>query len=423
MTPPSARWFRLFLPFAGGYFLSYLYRTVNAVVGPVLSNELSLGAADLGLLTSTYFIAFGAAQLPLGILLDRYGARRIEAGLLLLAAAGAAVFACSDGIVMLAVGRGLIGLGVSACLMAAFKFFSQWFTAERQASLTGWIMTSGTLGALAASAPLDAVLRVASWREVFFGLSAITAGIIVWLWRGVPEKPPSGRPQSFAQLAGGLRQIVGRLHFWRFATISLAQVGGFMAVQSLWSSAWLIHVNGYSRSEAAAHLTMMNASMAVAYFLIGLSSTWLARRGVQTIHLLGGGLTLALLSLLAIVTQASGHHYLLWGAYGFFSSVGTLNYGVTAAGFSGELSGRVNTLLNLLSFVGAFMLQWGMGLLIDALKAAGHSPASAHTGAFVLLCALQAASLSWFCFCGWRARREAKIMTTSAPAKNKDEKS
>ena len=259
----AASWFRLFLPFAGGYFLSYLYRTANAVVGPVLTNELSLGAADLGLLTSTYFITFAAAQIPLGILLDRFGARRVEAALLLLAVAGAAVFACGDGIGMLAAGRALIGLGVSACLMASFKSFSQWFPAERQASLAGWIMTAGTLGALAASGPLDAILHVATWRQVFWGLAVITGGVTLWLWFAVPEKPPPARPQSFAQLVGGLLQIVSRLHFWRFASIAFAQVGGFNAVQSLWSSVWLMNVNGYSRSEAAQYLTTMNAAMAL----------------------------------------------------------------------------------------------------------------------------------------------------------------
>ena len=86
---------RLFLPFAAAYFLSYHFRTANAVIGPVLSDEMSLGAADLGLLTSAYFLAFGAAQLPLGMLLDRFGARRVESALLLIAAAGAAVFALS----------------------------------------------------------------------------------------------------------------------------------------------------------------------------------------------------------------------------------------------------------------------------------------------------------------------------------------
>ena len=117
-------WLKLFLPFAGAYFLSYLYRTANAVIGPVLSAELALGAAGLGLLTSAYFLSFAAAQLPLGMLLDRFGARRVESGLLLIAAVGAAVFALGQGIAELAVGRALIGLGVSACLMAAFKAFS-----------------------------------------------------------------------------------------------------------------------------------------------------------------------------------------------------------------------------------------------------------------------------------------------------------
>jgi len=391
-------WTRLFLPFAGGYFLSYLYRTVNAVVGPVLSNELSLGAADLGLLTSAYFIAFGSTQLPLGLLLDRYGAPRVEAALLLIAAAGAAVFAVSDDIGMLAMGRGLIGLGVSACLMAAFKSFSQWFPLDRQASLTGWIMTSGTLGALVASTPLNAVLHVATWREVFWGLAALTGIVSLWLFLCVPEKEASTRPQPLSELTSGIRQVFASRHFWRFASLGFAQIGGFMAVQSLWSSAWLIHVDGFSRAVAADHLAAMNAAMMVSYFLIGLLSTWLARRGIGTVYLLGGGMSLALLTLLLIITQATEQHYLLWAAYGLFSSTGTLTYAVTAAGFPVSLSGRANTLLNLLAFLGAFSLQWGMGVLIETLEASGHSAATAHRDAFVVLFVVQAASLAWFFF-------------------------
>ena len=167
-------WLRLFLPFAAGYFLSYLYRTANAVIGPVLARDLGLGDNALGLLTSTYFLAFGAAQLPLGMLLDRFGPRRVEAALLLIAAAGAAVFAWSDTLAGLAVGRALIGLGVSACLMASFKAFSQWFPPERQASLTGWIMASGGLGALAAAKPLELALGFAGWREIVLALAVIT---------------------------------------------------------------------------------------------------------------------------------------------------------------------------------------------------------------------------------------------------------
>ena len=155
-------WLRLFLPFAAGYFLSYLFRTVNAVIGPVIASELSLPDNALGLLTSTYFLAFGAAQLPLGMLLDRYGPRRVESGLLLLAGTGVALFALSDTLGGLAAGRALIGLGVSACLMASLKAFTLWFPLERQASLTGWVMASGGLGALAAAKPLEIAIGFTS---------------------------------------------------------------------------------------------------------------------------------------------------------------------------------------------------------------------------------------------------------------------
>ena len=197
-------WIRLFLPFAGAYFLSYHFRTANAVVGPVLAEEFALGAADLGLLTSTYFLVFGAIQLPLGMLLDRFGARRVEAFLLLFAAAGAAVFASADGVAGLALGRGLIGFGVSACLMGAFKAFSQWFPLERQASLTGWMMTAGTLGALAASVPLNAAVHAAGWRVAFRALAAVTLVVAGWLFLSVPDTAGGARPEPLAaQWAGG----------------------------------------------------------------------------------------------------------------------------------------------------------------------------------------------------------------------------
>ncbi len=391
---------KLFLPFAGGYLLSYHFRTANAVIGPVLSEDLSLGAADLGLLTSAYFIAFGAAQLPLGVLLDRFGARRVEAALLIVAAAGAAVFASGHTIVTLTLGRGMIGIGVSACLMAAFKAFSQWFPPERQASLTGWIMTAGTLGALVATAPLDAALHVATWREIFWALSGLTLMMSGWLFFSVPDKPESTRPETLAEQWAGIRKVLSARYFWRFAPLGFAQIGGFMAIQSLWSSAWMIHVTGFSRTQAADHLAAMSVAMVVAYALIGLLSTGLARRGIGTLYLLGGGMAMSLLTLLLIITQALEQNYLLWIAYGVFSSFGTLIYALMSAGFPVALSGRANTTLNLLAFLGAFGLQWGMGGLIDLLQANGHSAVIAHRDAFAVVFVLQLAAYLWMLFAG-----------------------
>jgi predicted MFS family arabinose efflux permease len=230
---------RLFLPFAAGYFLSYLYRTVNAVLGPVIAGELALPDNALGLLTSTYFLAFGAAQLPLGMLLDRFGPRRVEAGLLMIAALGAAVFALADGLTGLTLGRALIGLGVSACLMASFKAFVQWFPPERQASLTGWIMASGGLGALAAAKPLEIALGFAGWREIVLALAVVTLLVASALWHFVPDKPGQPAGAGFAEQLAGVRQIFASRHFWRYAPMGFCFTGGFMAVQGLWASRWM----------------------------------------------------------------------------------------------------------------------------------------------------------------------------------------
>ena len=397
-------WFRLFLPFACAYFLSYHFRTANAVIGPVLSAELSFGAADLGLLTSTYFLAFGVAQLPLGVLLDRFGARRVESSLLVIAAVGSAIFACGQSIGVLAIGRGMIGLGVSACLMASFKSFSQWFTLEKQASLTGWMMTSGTLGALAASTPLNAALQVASWRSIFFVLSGLTLAVAAWLFLSVPDKAGIARPEPLTAQWSGIKQILSSRHFWRFAPVGVTQIGGFMAVQSLWSSAWMINVNGFPRALAADHLAAMSAAMVVAYALIGLLATGLARRGISSMHLLIAGMAMSLLILLLIITQASEQHFWLWIGYGVFSSFSTLAYPLSSAGFPITLSGRANTTFNLMAFFGAFSLQWGIGVIIDLLQMNGLSVETAHQDAFLLLFTVQVIAYFWLLLSGRWAR-------------------
>ncbi|NBC31260.1 MAG: MFS transporter, partial [Alphaproteobacteria bacterium] len=165
---------RLVLPFALGYFLSYLYRSVNAVIADDLMTDIGLEPATLGLLTAAYFISFAAFQLPLGLLLDRYGPRRVEAALLLLAAAGALLFSFGEGPEALTAARALIGLGVSACLMAAFKNNVLWWPADRLPLMNGLILASGGLGALVATTPVAAMLTITDWRGVFRLLAGLT---------------------------------------------------------------------------------------------------------------------------------------------------------------------------------------------------------------------------------------------------------
>ena len=143
----------VFAPFVAGYYLSYLFRTINAVIAGRLVSDLQLDAAQLGLLTSVYFLTFAAVQLPLGVALDHYGPRRVQGFLLLLAASGTALFASADNVPTLLIGRALIGLGVAGGLMAGLKALVLWFPKEWLPLLNGLFIALGTTGAVTATAP------------------------------------------------------------------------------------------------------------------------------------------------------------------------------------------------------------------------------------------------------------------------------
>jgi MFS family permease len=387
-------WLRIFLPFALGYFLSYLLRNVNAVIAPELARDLAISSADLGLLTSAYLLAFGTFQLPLGILLDRYGPRRVETGLLLIAAAGCAAFALGDNLAELALARAAIGLGVCACLMASFKAFSVWFPAERLPSLNAAVMVAGSLGALFATTPLSWAVPQFGWRGVFFALGALTllaaAGIF-----STPDRPPGGGGDSLREQLRGLAGIVGSRAFWRFAPQTCCAVGGFMALQGLWAIPWLTEVGGYARPQAAFHMLLTTVAMMTGFLAIALFIVPLKRRGIQPEQVLTAGMGAGLVAMAGILFNV-GSSQVLWFVLGMVFSVGNLAYALLAGNFPSALSGRANTALNLAAFVGAFSLQWGYGAALDALRGAGWSAAEAHRATFAALFVLQALSYAWF---------------------------
>lgn len=394
MVSDPALWRRVFAPFAVGYFLSYLLRNANAVISPELTGDLGLTAADLGLLTAAYLLAFGAFQLPLGILLDRYGPRRVEAALLLICAAGCALFATGHAMPQLTLGRALIGLGVSACLMASFKAFSLWFPIERQASLNAAIMAAGGLGALAASSPLGALLPLLGWRGIFLALAALSlvaAGLIFT----TPEKPSAHAPETLRQQLAGMAAIFRSRAFWRFAPQITFIVGGFMALQGLWAMPWLMTVNGLGREAAAFHLLLMAGAQLTGFLSIAFFVQRLARAGLPPARLLAWGMGAGLLALLGIVLDLAPA-WLLWPALGLVFSVGNLAYALLTAEFPVALAGRANTALNLGAFVGAFGIQWLFGVAVDALQAAGLAAPAAYRASLAALLVMQVAGWGWY---------------------------
>jgi MFS family permease len=402
-------WQRIFAPFAVGYFLSYLLRNANAVISPELTRDLGLSAADLGLLTSAYLLAFGVFQLPLGILLDRYGPRRVEAALLLFCAAGCALFASGIALPQLALGRALIGLGVSACLMASFKAFSLWFPVERQASLNAAIMAAGGLGALAASSPLGAVLPLLGWRGIFYVMAALSL-VVAMLIFTTPDKSATTAREDLRQQLAGLGAIFTSRAFWRFAPQTTFIVGGFMALQGLWTVPWLMTVNGLTREAAAFHLLLMAGAQLTGFLTIAFFVRRLAQAGLPPARLLAFGMGGGLLALLGIVLDLAPS-WVLWPALGLVFSVGNLAYALLTAQFSLALAGRANTALNLGAFVGAFGIQWLFGVAVDACQSGGLDSQAAFRASLAGLLVLQTAGWLWFIVAGRAASTIHKVVS------------
>ncbi len=370
--------------------MSYLYRTVNAVISPQLSQELTLSPASLGFLTSTYFLAFGLAQLPLGMLLDRFGPRRVEPALLGLAALGALLFSRAQSLGALVVARGLIGVGVGACLMAPLKAIATWFPEARRASLSGWMMVAGGLGALAATTPLELALGHVGWRGIFLGLAAcslLVGGFIAWRVPDVPHVVPPGLGQQWA----GVVAVLADRRFWWIAPLAALGMGSFMAIQSLWAVPWLMEVDALTRAQAAGQLSSMGVVIVGGYAGIGLASTRLAKSGIHPRHLVLAGFGLSVLALFALVFLG-GPRELLWPVYALGTAVNVLTFAVLNEGFPASVAARANTALNLLMFAGTFLLQWGIGLIVEAVG----DRALGLRVAFAIIVVLEAASVAWF---------------------------
>lgn len=390
---------RILVPFALGYCLSYLFRVVNAVLAPDLTSELDLTAEDLGLLTATYFITFAAFQLPLGILLDRYGPRKIEATLLIFAALGAYLFSQGDSITALMIGRGLIGFGVSACLMAAFKAFTQWFQAHQLPMVNGIIMAAGGFGALVATSPVQSLLVVTDWRGIFLMLAAVTLFAAILVYVLVPDAPTSSNGDTVTQQLKGLKSVFGDPFFWRVAPVTMLSQASFISVQSLWAGPWLREVGGLSRGEAADLLFLIAFSMVMGFLVIGGIATRLARAGFPTIRVAGLGMFVFMLVQGLIISGSMGNQLTpVWMAFGFFGTTGIVQYAVLSQRFHRSLSGRVMTAINLMVFIAAFGLQWMSGAVIDLWPQSepGRYQPESFQFAFGVLLFLQVLSFLWF---------------------------
>lgn len=385
---------RVFLPFAAGYYLSYLFRTINALIANHLSTVTGLGTADLGLLTSVYFLVFAAAQIPVGILLDRFGPRRVQSALLLVAAAGAGLFAVSTGFLSLLIARAMIGLGVAAALTAGLKSIILWFPSERVALMNGYMIMLGSLGAVTATAPAEHLLAWMGWRQLFEILAVATGGTAILIYVVVPERVmvPLTAPTSAT-----LGSVFRDKRFWRIAPLSATCVGSAWSLQGLWASPWLMDVEGFDRASLVRQLFMMSLALSGGAWLFGTTIHCITRRGGRAETVLAIVALLFIVAQIALILRMPLPSILPWSVVAIVGTATVVSFAVIADYYPPELAGRANGALNVLHFGWAFLAQYATGVVLEQWSINdGHRSIVAYQVAFGLNVVLQIASLAWF---------------------------
>ena len=399
----------VFLTFAIAYFFSALVRAITATISPTLSLELDLNAGDLGLLAGGYFLGFAMTQLPLGNWLDRHGPRKVILAFLAVAVVGCMAFALATSFSGLLAARVLTGMGVSACLMAPLTGFRRWLTPATQLRANSWMLMTGSLGMVAATLPVQWLMPYTGWRGLFWMLAALIALSMVGLAVAVPRWRQAIAPASDGQApaATGYGLIWRNPYFRQMLPIGFVNYGGMVAVQTLWAGPWMVKVAGYSPQQAAAGLFGINLSMLCTFWLWGLVNPHLARRGLKPERLIAWGLPLSFVVLATIVWRGAGAGWELWALFCVTSTFVSLSQPAVALALPPEAAGRALSAYNLAIFGGVFGVQWGIGLLIEALGVFGWSEPVRYRGAiaFFGVCCVFAYLAFWR---AWRARHAAQ---------------
>ena len=397
----------VFLSFALAYFLSALVRAITATLSPTLSAEFALQASDLGLLAGGYFLGFALTQLPLGQWLDRFGPKRVILGFLALAVLGVIAFALAGQFATLLAARVLTGMGVSACLMAPLTGFRRWLTPAAQLRANAWMLMTGSLGMLASTLPVQWLMPVVGWRGLFWGLAVLIALAMLVLAWAVPRwnTAEAHEADGHGPVPPGYGAIWRNRFFQRMTPIGFFCYGGMVAVQTLWAGPWMVRVSGFSAEQAAQGLFWINAFMLITFWLWGLVNPTLVRRGLGAPRLMALGMPLSFVVLAANVVLADGTGWLGWALYCVSCTFVTLSQPAVALAFVPALAGRALSAYNLVIFSGVFVVQWGIGLLVDAFQRAGWSAIASFQAAFAvyLLCCV----LSYLYFLAVKAEGRA----------------
>ena len=372
----------IFLVFALGYYISNLLRAITATISPNLISEFNLSAGDLGLLGGGYFLGFAAVQIPLGYLLDNKGPKKIVSYFLLIAVLGMISFSLSENFITLLLSRILIGIGVGACLMGPLTAYRIWYQDETQQRANSWMLMVGAIGMLSSSLPVQFFLLIIGWRMIFITLALLTIFCIILIIFFIPNWNKANI-QSNSNDNGSLKEIWNDNFFKSLVPMGFFNYGGLFAIQTLWAGPWMVKVSGYTPEQSANGLFIIYFSLLISFLSWGYLVPKISKNVSDAIRLLKFGAPLNLIVLAFIIylgPKAGAYHWAFFAVSSVFLS---LTQPAVGMAFSLSNAGKALTSFNLLLFIGAFALQWIIGVIIDLTMNLGFSEISGFRFAMI----------------------------------------
>ena len=399
------RWI-VFILATSHFFLSQFYRTSNAVIATQLIEDLSLDTEGLGFLSASFFYGFAVTQIPIGLLLDKVGPRKLMTILSLVGIVGAFIFSVADSLSMGIIGRILLGIGMACNLMGTLKLLTQWFAPFIFATLSGLVISVGTMGNIMATTPLVILVEQMGWRQSFQLIAGINLVLTLTLYLVVRDQPASPSAGASGEASSiSLKQAVSNLalllkdrNYWIISVASFIRYGTFAAFQALWAGPFLMEAMGYSAVKTGNLILLMTVGIILGSpFWGALSDRVFKTRKWIIVFCLAVLAAIALALMLIPSDAALAVVASFFFAFGFFSSAGLLMYTHIKDLMPIEMAGAAMTGINFFNMMGPAIFLQGLGILMQRLYPdASRGPAAFDAAFLICMVSLLAAAGLYF---------------------------
>lgn len=390
-------WLTTIVPFGLGYFISMVFRSVNAVLSHPIMEDLSLNHLQIGFVTSTFVLAFAIFQIPLGLIVDSWGARKTQVSLFVVGAIASVLFGLSSTATWLSVTRALLGIGMAGSFICAVKAITDRVESDKIPYYTGIILAFGGVGALLATTPAKLFQLDFGWRNLCYLLGLMTFLIAVLIFVINKDDKVGDEKESLSENIKGLITIYKNGFFWRISPLLIFSLGGFIAMQGLWLGPWLHRVVGFSHLESANYLLVIAVSMIFGFLSGGLFTKIASKIGHSLITVVVTGIGIHILTQVLIILNILTIHYFIWFIFGYFAQVTLVNYSILAQHFGPKISGRALTAANILVFLFAFLVQYLFGVVVHYWpRMTGSDIADGFKVGLTALVLLELIALIWY---------------------------